>query len=247
MRTTREPILQRLCVRPALLRGLAAVLSLASSFACADSVTGPGASSAARIQLDPSTVTAVSLGETIQFNARVLDEGGALLSRIALTWTSSDTTILVSEGNGRFRAKTNGNASVTVGLTNDDHLPKQTAQIVVHQEAAQIISTSDTLKLFAIGQTITVQAHVKDALGNDLVGSAAPTWRSANAAVATVDSAGNVTAKSDGEMLITLQSGQLSKSFFTRVSAIVRVSGCVSSADAVGPEKCSGVPLTVRR
>jgi len=247
MSRSAESVTRQWSVRSTPIRMLAMILSTAASFACADGPTGPGASSAARIQLDPSTVTAVSLGETIQLTARVLDASGALLSQLPLTWTSSDTTILVSEGNGRFRAKANGNAVATVGLTNDDRLPKQTAQVVVHQEAAQIISTSDTLTLFAIGQTATIQAHVKDALGNDLVGSAAPTWRSADPGVATVDSAGNVTAKGDGEMLITLQAGQLSKSFFTRVSATVRVSGCVSSADVVGRQKCSAVPLTVRR
>jgi hypothetical protein len=230
-----------------IIRGIAVALLTAVFIACADGPTGPGTPHPAQIQLEPASATAASLGEIIQFSARVFNQNGAVLSQIPLAWTSSDTTVLVSEGNGRFRARANGTALAMVGLTNDERVPKQTAEVVVRQQAARITSSSDTLTLYAIGQTASIQARVLDALGNDLVGTAAPTWRSANLGVATVDGSGAVTATGDGETVITLQSGQLSKSFITRVSAIVRVAGCVSSADVVGAEKCSSVLLTVRR
>jgi uncharacterized protein YjdB len=215
--------------------------------ACSNDSTGPAPPQAAQIQLEPASAIAVSLGETIQFTARVLDQDGTALSQIPLTWSSSDTTVLVSEGNGRFRARANGIAFAAVELTNDQRLPKQTAEVVVRQLAARIVFSSDTLTLYAIGQIATIQARVLDALGNDLVGTAAPTWSSADPRVATVDQSGTVTATGDGEILITLQSGEMSKSFITRVAATVRVAGCVSSADIVGTTRCSSVLHTVHR
>ncbi len=227
-------------------RGVVVLAATLTLVGCADRLVSPlDPSGASQIQLDPSSATPTSLNEIVQFTARVLDRNGAEISAVPLAWTSSDPTVLVSEGNGRFRTRGNGNAIVTVGLAQDNRGPKQTAQVVVRQQPTEIRFSADSLVLSAIGQTVGLQARAFDALGSEYVDAIAKVWRSENPAIATVDNEGTVTAKGDGEVVISVQVGELTKAVVTRVSSTVRIGGCISSADVVG-NRCRSVLISVR-
>jgi|GEM_PF-462893 len=71
------------------------------------------------------------------------------------------------------------------------------------------ISPSTPPSLDAIGATIQLTASVLDQSGNPLAGNTV-TWSSDNAAVATIDAAGLVTAVANGTATMTAQSGNLS-------------------------------------
>jgi uncharacterized protein YjdB len=212
---------------------------------CGDGPLAPGGDDdVTLLQLDQLSATATSLGEIVEFTARALDRNGIQISPVSLTWSSSDTTVLVSEGNGRFRARSDGGAVVTVRVTRNSRVPGRTAQVAVQQRAARLTLSADTLDLYAIGHMATLTATVSDALGNALASPPALVWRSGNPAVATVDATGTVTARGDGEVLVSLQVESLTAAVVTRVAATLRIAGCVSSADATGAS-CRNLLLMV--
>ena len=74
---------------------------------------------------------------------------------------------------------------------------------------SRIVLSSNSVTLNAIGQTIQLNATVFD-LDNSVISGAPITWTSSNPAVATVGSAGLVTAVSGGSAQITVLSGSVS-------------------------------------
>jgi hypothetical protein len=219
---------------------------------CSDA-TGPSRPPAVDlIQMEPASFTAHSVGEAIEFSARAISRDGEAL-QVALAWSSSDTSVLVHEGDGRFRTRANGVAVVNVRPAGNSALTWPTATVVVHQLAARLELASgitglsgDTLTLFATGQTATIHARAFDALGVELTGAAAPEWSAANEAVVSVGPSGTVTAKADGETVVTLTAGALARAFVVRVASTFAISGCLTSAEASVAESCAGTQVSVR-
>jgi hypothetical protein len=230
-----------------------AVLCMVLVFAtCTDATSPSQRPEIEMIHMEPGAFTAASIGEVIEFTARALGRDGEPLSA-SLVWTSSDTTVLVRERDGRFRTRANGVAVVNVRPEGSTALTWPTATVVVHQVATRIelaaglaALTGDTLNLFATGQTAGIQAKAFDALGVELTGAAAPGWSSANESIASVDEAGTVTARADGVTTLTLTAGQLTRSFVARVVSTFAISGCVTSAETTAAETCAGVQVSVR-
>jgi hypothetical protein len=153
--------------------------------------------------------------------------------------------VLVSEGNGRFRARANGTALVSAGVDGDASVPRTTARVEVRQQVARLELPADTVNLFAIGQTDTLRALTFDALGAAMVVAPVLTWRSPNTAIATVNSSGVITAAGDGEISLTVESGAITSSVVLRVAATIRITGCVSSAELVDGATCSDLQISV--
>jgi hypothetical protein len=222
---------------------------------CGDAPTAPRATEPAvpattagtpsQIAVSPASATASSLGETVQFTASVLSATGAPVAAGQLVWTSSDSTVLVNEGNGRFRSRGNGSATISVSIVGNDRVPVQSAPVLVQQRAVELRLSSDSLALYAIGQMTTVRLRLLDALGSPVVNPSAIVWQSANAAIATVDAAGTVTAQGDGEVAVSVQAANLTKTLTTRVASTIVISGCVSSADT-DRRSCADSQLAVR-
>ncbi|MCC6242936.1 MAG: hypothetical protein IT353_08845 [Gemmatimonadaceae bacterium] len=224
----------------------AAVALLALQAACSDSLTQPGSDWAvAQLVIENPTMTVASLGAQLQVSARPLDRNGAPISDIALTWSSSDTTVLVHQGNGRFRALRNGTATVHVGIATDANFPAAAASITVLQQAARIELSADTVRLYAVGQRVSVQARVVDALGTTVENATSPVWSTTDRRVATVDTAGQVTAREDGDVVVAAASGTLTSSLTVRVKSAIRVVGCVSAGN-VSASACRTVLLSTQ-
>ena len=65
------------------------------------------------VVIEPSSATLMSLGETVQLTATVLDQNRQPVPDAVVTWTSSDTGVATVSGRGLVTAVKNGTATVT--------------------------------------------------------------------------------------------------------------------------------------
>ena len=161
--------------------------------------------SAGRIVLEPSSATLVSLGETVQLTASVLDENGQAVDDAAVTWQSSDEDVAMVSSQGLVTAVTNGTATITARSGS----ASATAMVTVMQSAGRIVVEPSSATLMSLGETVQLVASVLDDNGR-AVEDAAITWQSSDEAVATVSSQGLVTAVTNGTATITARSGSAS-------------------------------------
>lgn len=68
-----------------------------------------------RVVISPDTLVLTALEDTATFSATVLRSRGdtADPAEVAIAWSSGDTAVAVSRGDGRFRARANGRAAIT--------------------------------------------------------------------------------------------------------------------------------------
>jgi len=78
-----------------------------------------------------------------------------------------------------------------------DEEAKDTVSVVLADSAAATVTVSPATATISVGATVALTATIRDQFGNVLPGRVA-TWSSSNAAVATVTSTGNLTARVDG-------------------------------------------------
>jgi uncharacterized protein YjdB len=159
---------------------------------------------ATSITLSATSLSFSSLGETSQLTATVQDQNGATMSGASVTWSSSSASIATVSSTGLVTAVADGTATITAtsGSTNG------TASVTVAVPAS--LELSDTLLTFsALADTTQLTATVKNAAGSTI---SAPTvsWTTSDESVATVSSAGLVTAVADGTATITATFGSLS-------------------------------------
>jgi uncharacterized protein YjdB len=142
------------------------------------------------------------LGETVQLGAAAEDANGNPVAGLTAAWTSSDAAVATVDGAGLVTAV--GNGSVTITATMDG--VAGTAAVTVAQQPAAVTVTPATSTLVSLGESVQLAAAVVDAGGNPITGQAVE-WTSSDAAVATVDGAGLVTAVGDGTTQVTATSG----------------------------------------
>ena len=181
---------------------------------------------AGRIVIEPDMVTLMSLGETVQLTASVIDRNDQPVEGAAVTWTSGDEAVATVDEAGLVTAVSNGTAQITArsGSTS------QSIQVSVMQEAGRIVIEPDMVTLMSLGETVQLTASVLDRNDQPVEG-AAVTWTSGDEAVATVDEAGLVTAVSNGTAQITARSGSTSQSI--QVSVMQEAGRIVIEPDMV--------------
>jgi len=138
-----------------------------------------------------------SLGETVQLVAEARDQNGNVVDAPSLTWTSSETNVASVNTSGRVIANAIGTAiiSVAAACCSGDQI-----SISVTQQVASVqVSPSSTSVSVGASRQFSVEA--RDANGNPVAGVSA-TWSSSNPSVATVTSAGLVSAVSQGSAQI---------------------------------------------
>ncbi len=205
----------------------------------------------------PATSTLESLGETVQFTATVRDQSGQVMIGVSLTWSSSDASVADVRDGGLVTAAGNGVATVqaSAGTTTGS------AEITVRQRAVGISVSPSADTLVALGDTVRLAAAAQDANGHSVAGFSF-TWESEHGAVATVDSAGLVTAIPNGMTAVTASNGQITGtatvSVMQRPTSLQIVSGnnqrgvfeqklpepLVVRVDDPGGAGVAGVPIT---
>lgn len=144
------------------------------------------------ISLNKSTLTLYE-GDTYQLSATINPSNAA---NKTVTWTSSNTSVVSVDSNGRVSAKAIGSATITAKTVNNK---VATCTITVSPiEAVSIGFNNGNIYLKPNG-TYRITAVIKP----DNVTDKSVLWESSNKSVATVDGYGNVFAKSPGTATIT--------------------------------------------
>lgn len=190
----------------------AALSVLAWAAGCGDGATAPPSQppppdppQPTTVTVSPATSTLTSLGATVQLAARVLDQNGQAMAGTTVTWASSAAAVATVDGAGLVAAVGNGTATVTASAGG----ASGTAVVTVMQAAGSVVVSPAEATLAALGDTLRLVAEALDANGN-AVADAQFSWESGDAAVATVDSAGLVTAVGNGTATITASAGSVS-------------------------------------
>ncbi|MDE2848872.1 MAG: Ig-like domain-containing protein [Gemmatimonadota bacterium] len=171
----------------------------------------------------------MSLGETVQLSASVLDGNGQPVAGAIVVWSSSDEAVATVNAQGLVTAV--GNGSVTVTARSGS--VSASVPVSVMQSAGSIVIEPSEATLMSLGETVQLSATVLDGNGQPVSGAAVE-WSSSDASVATVSGQGLVTAVGNGSAQITARSGSESASIIVTVShfnAKEYVLTCPTTAD----------------
>ena len=152
---------------------------------------------AATITVSPAEATLLSIGETVQLSATVKDQNGEIMTDVAVTWTSRDTTVATVDGNGLVTAAGNGTGTVEASAGTASGL----ASTTVDQRPAEVRVSPEEVTLVSFGEAVQLSAEALDANGHMIQG-ANFTWSSDDESVATVDGDGRVVAIGNGAATI---------------------------------------------
>ena len=164
------------------------------------------------VTISPSSVSLASVGQTVELAATVLDQRGNPLTGIPVTWTSGAPAIASVDTNGSVTALANGNAIITATAG----AASGTAEVTVNQVAAAVVVVPDSVTFSSIGDSVTVVATVLDANDN-AIPDARVAWASADPSIASVDSAGLVTAVARGSTPVSATAGDATDSVVVTV------------------------------
>ena len=118
---------------------------------------------------------------------------------------------------GMAAGKTNLNITWTAAGGGSD-----TFQVIIIGSPATVAITPTSTTLTAVGETVQLQAAVRDT-NNNAVSNATVSWRSSNTAVASVNTSGQVTARGNGTATITATSGGQSANAAITVNATINM------------------------
>ncbi len=161
--------------------------------------------SAGRIVIDPGSATLMSLGDTVQLSATVLDANGQRIEDAVVTWQSGDESVVAVSVEGLVTAVGNGVARITATSGS----ASEGIDVTMMQSAGRIEIEPQKATLMSIGDTVQLSAAVLDANGQRIEG-AVVTWQSGDELVASVSAVGLVTAVGNGVARITATSGSAS-------------------------------------
>jgi hypothetical protein len=181
---------------------LAMAIGIALLVACGDPA---GPIPVATITVTTEKSSLASLGETTQLTAMVKDAQGNPIEGRAVTWTSSNPMVATVTNDAKVTAMGEGQATVTAtaeGITGS-------ATIAVAQVIGTIEITPANKQLVSIGETVSLTATPRDALGNAIVGRTIA-WGSSSPTTVKIDAAtGVATALANGTVTILATIGQL--------------------------------------
>ena len=170
---------------------------LLSVLGCGDDPVAPPV--ATTITLSATSVSFVSLGETQQINASVLDQRGTTMSGAVVSWASSNAQVAVVSVTGLVTAVENGSATITASLGSAS---PGTALVTISQRAFAVTLAPDSLVLIGSGDTATITADVRDA-GDARIVDPTITWVSSDVDVVTISPSGIATSVAPGLSVIS--------------------------------------------
>ncbi len=176
-------------MRPRLVLTIGAALL---ALACNNS-SGPGVT----LQVTPDPVQLVRNDSTL-LSVSAIDGSGHLVTGVAVTFTSADTTIATVTNLGLVRARTV--LGETIVNVSGGGARRDVPVIVYAPPSYIVVGPADTL--VSPGQTVQMHATAYDAQNLPITG-VTPTWESSDTLVASVSTTGLVRAKSSGTAFIT--------------------------------------------
>ena len=154
----------------------------------------------AAVEISPSTAS-ILVGGTTQLTAIARNVGGQSLVGRAVFWSSSSPTLATVSSTGVVTGVSPGNAVIIASIEGKQASATVTVRAVPVASVQITPSPASTI----VGQTVTLTATTRDALGNTLGGRIVG-WSSSNTAVATVNANGLVTGVASGTATITASS-----------------------------------------
>ena len=187
------------------LSAVLAVVALATGCGDGDSPSAPPTPEPARpttVTVSPATRELTALGTTVQLSAEVRDQNARVMAGATVTWTSSANSVATVDASGLVTVAGNGTATITASVGS----ASGSAVVTVMQSVASVEVSPSVYELTALGQTVQLTAEAFDENGHAVAG-AEFSWESSDAAVATVDAGGLVTAVAEGVATITASAG----------------------------------------
>ena len=168
----------------------------------------------AGVTVSPAADTLLALGDTLRLTAEAVDANGHPVEGAEFMWSSGDTLVARVDDSGLVTGVAAGDvaiSAVTSGVTG------QAALAVVAPAPTSVAVTPEAVTLTALGQEEQLTAEVRDQIGR-VMAEVDVSWSSGDTAVATVDSAGLVTAVGTGSILVTATAGDASGTAAVRVT-----------------------------
>lgn len=200
-------------VRPAVLAVVCIAVGLA--LACGGDSTGPSPGGAlAKIILSPES-SSVALGAKDTIRAQPENSSGGTVNGVSLFWSSNATSVATVDQNGIVTPVSTGTALIVASANGISASP---AKVVVTLSLVASITVSPSSVSLRVGGTTKLSATLKNAAGDTLIRPI--TWTSSNAAIASVDGAGNVSAIKVGVDTVTAAAGGQSAQSIVTVSNV---------------------------
>jgi uncharacterized protein YjdB len=139
-------------------------------------IESPPAPTVSSVSVTPASTT-LAVGESVQLSATAKDAGGATLSGIALTWTSSNTGVATVSSAGVVKGLAGGSATVTAtaqGVSGSSAV-SVTAPAPAPSPAGDCSSYSYT-RLVPVSTTSQLSSAITNARPGDLIELAAGTY-----------------------------------------------------------------------
>lgn len=164
-----------------------------------DLVNEPVATVPARIAINP-TSAAVEVGKTTGFQAVYYDSLGNAATGVAFQWSSADPAIASVDANGQVSGKQAGQTRIAASARGIASAPAMLTVVANPNQVARVIVTPDSGQV-TIGGTLQFNAVARN-LNGDLLSGKTFTWRSADAAIASINSNGLTTGLKTGKVNI---------------------------------------------
>ena len=153
----------------------------------------------ATVTVSPAASELTALGATVQLSAEVRDQNGQVMV-VAVTWSSSSTSVATVSTSGLVTAADNGTATITATAGT----VSGSAAVTVAQEVSAV-EVAPANGVVLPGTTLQLEAEAQDANGHAVEGSEF-VWASSDTTVAVVDSTGLVAGVSLGEVEVSATS-----------------------------------------
>ena len=180
------------------------------------------------VAVAPAADTLVA-GDTLRLTAEATDANGHAVAGTEFSWASGDTAVAVVDATGLVAGIGAGEVEITATASG---LAAAALVVVAAPAATTVAVTPDTVALAALGDTLRLAAEVRDQLGR-VMEREPVAWASGDTLVATVDSAGLVTAAGNGTATITAMARDAAG---TALVSVMQSAGSVTvspSADTV--------------
>jgi len=173
----------------------------------------------AQIAITPA-VSSIDVGDTVRLLAQQSDGDGRPVSRIAVVWESSDSSIVAVDTSGLARGLAGGvstiyaRASGVVGSATVTVFDKPSAPV------ATVQLSEHALTMKRLDASYQIYAHAVDSAGF-YVHSRPPTWRSDDSTIVTVSQTGLLTARAVGSTSVAAIIEGIADSAIVHVDTVV--------------------------
>ena len=183
----------------------------------------------AEVRVTPAADTLLAFGDTLRLSAEARDANGHAIADAEIAWASGDTAVATVDSAGLVTGISPGEVEVTA--TSAGAAGRARLDVMVPVPVSVSVSP-DTVSFDALQRTVRLAAEVRDRAGR-VMDEEPVTWASGDTLVATVDSAGLVTAAANGKATVTATAGEATGSAAVTVEQVVRAVEVTPSSDTV--------------